>query len=70
MDYISHYGVKGMHWGIRRYQNLDGTYTIEGKQALRNKRYVKNIKDKETVDSSLSKKQREWLGSPENYDAS
>lgn len=27
-----HYGVKGMHWGVRRYQNPDGTLTAEGKR--------------------------------------
>lgn len=26
-----HYGVKGMHWGVRRYQNDDGTLTDAGK---------------------------------------
>lgn len=33
---IYHHGVKGMHWGIRRYQNPDGSLTAEGK-----KRYAK-----------------------------
>lgn len=28
---IYHYGIKGQHWGVRRYQNEDGTYTEEGK---------------------------------------
>lgn len=27
-----HYGVPGMKWGIRRYQNSDGTLTAEGKK--------------------------------------
>lgn len=29
---LYHYGVKGMHWGVRRYQNPDGTLTPEGKK--------------------------------------
>lgn len=27
---IAHFGIKGMHWGIRRYQNSDGTLTRAG----------------------------------------
>lgn len=30
-SYLAHYGVKGMHWGIRRYQNPDGSLTAAGK---------------------------------------
>lgn len=29
---LYHSGVKGMRWGIRRYQNADGTLTEEGKE--------------------------------------
>lgn len=29
---ICHYGVKGMKWGVRRYQNEDGTLTNAGKR--------------------------------------
>lgn len=30
--YLKHYGVKGMKWGVRRYQNEDGTLTAAGKE--------------------------------------
>ena len=30
-NYLAHYGIKGMKWGIRRYQNADGTLTAAGK---------------------------------------
>jgi len=28
---LSHHGIKGMHWGVRRYQNADGSLTSAGK---------------------------------------
>ena len=39
-NYLQHYGVLGMHWGIRRYQNTDGSLTSAGK-----KRYSKQAKE-------------------------
>lgn len=30
-NYLCHYGIKGMKWGMRRYQNPDGSLTPAGK---------------------------------------
>lgn len=31
-DELQHHGVKGQKWGVRRYQNKDGSLTPEGKK--------------------------------------
>lgn len=30
-DYLAHHGIKGQKWGVRRYQNPDGSYTGAGR---------------------------------------
>lgn len=49
---LTHHGIKGMKWGVRRYQNKDGSLTPAGK-----KRYsddansvIKNMTDAELRD--------------------
>lgn len=31
-NYLAHFGIKGQKWGIRRFQNADGSLTAEGKK--------------------------------------
>lgn len=31
-DSLSHHGIKGQKWGVRRFQNEDGSYTDEGQK--------------------------------------
>lgn len=50
MDYLAHYGTKGMRWGVRRYQNSDGTLTPAGK-----KRYDKSVRKQERLEARAAK---------------
>ena len=42
-QYLCHHGIQGMHWGVRRYQNKDGSLTKAGKRH-RQKEYYKAFK--------------------------
>lgn len=53
-NYIAHDGVKGMHWGVRRYQNKDGSLTPAGRERYRkgNGKSNKNSKAKQAKKKS------------------
>ena len=58
---LYHNGVKGMKWGVRRYQNSDGSLTLTGKRRFKQ---VSNDAKK----SDLHTKNAKWLlkGNSEN----
>ena len=50
---LTHWGVKGMRWGIRRYQNKDGSLTPAGK-----KRYDAEMSKLKAEEKVLKNKQK------------
>lgn len=54
-DDISHYGVKGQKWGVRNYQNEDGSLTPKGEQQQKN--------DNRSIGQKISDL---WNGRPAN----
>ncbi len=52
-NYLQHHGIMGMKWGVRRYQNRDGTLTNAGK-----KRYDREMEKLKKEERVLKNKQR------------
>lgn len=48
---LSHHGILGQKWGVRRYQNKDGTWTSDGK-----KRYGDDVQETLKTQSNTKKK--------------
>lgn len=40
---LTHYGIKGQKWGVRRFQNPDGSLTTEGKERYRKSSNLESV---------------------------
>lgn len=49
--YLIHYGTLGQKWGIRKYQNEDGTWTEEGLRRRRKENFKELKKSKDTYEA-------------------
>lgn len=64
-SYLSHHGILGQKWGVRRYQNKDGTLTDAGKKRYTKK--VQDIIDKSNYKEDVSNKVFNAVGADKKY---
>ena len=74
MEYeLYHHGILGQKWGLRRFQNEDGSYTEEGKRRRRSDRYSADEKRKRELakrpSSELSNKELRELNERYNLES-
>ena len=54
-DELCHYGIRGMRWGIRRYQNSDGSLTTAGRKRYSTGKHHSSFTRKKTTSKVKTK---------------
>ena len=66
-EYLQHHGILGMKWGIRRYQNTDGSLTAEGKKRRASQGTDKPISKRAARKKALKEAKAAYKSSSDTY---
>ena len=67
--YLAHYGVKGMKWGVHRYQNKDGSLTAAGKKKYKSQGERLRAKNPERYEAVQNYRKIKIQKAPSSKDA-
>ena len=66
--YLAHYGVKGQKWGVRRFQNRNGTLTAAGKKQIQAEKDKRKQLNKQIKDDAKTLRKAYRMGDVDVYD--
>ena len=69
-SYLMHHGILGMHWGIRRYQNPDGSLTPEGLVRYKYNNNTDRYEKRDKKAQELVRQHPELYGNPNDEEKS
>lgn len=58
--FIAHHGIKGQKWGVRRFQNEDGSLTKAGKERYNEQNSHNSSDNSENQKFHLTEKQKKY----------